>query len=53
MKIVHYNENDIILYIILNKQQEWIDFTKTQTKHYCHSNGVRHWDFGSFVETID
>ena len=29
MKIVHYNENDIIVYIILNKQQKWIDFTKT------------------------
>ena len=42
MKIVHYNENDVIVNIILNKQQKWIDFTKTQTKHYCHSNGVRH-----------
>ena len=52
MKIVHYNENDIIVYIILNKQQKWIDFSKTKTKHYCHSHGVRHSDFGSVVETI-
>ena len=36
MKIVHYNENDVIVNIILNKQQKWIDFTKTdQTTVYA------------------
>ena len=52
MKIVHYKENNINVYRILNKQQKWVVFNKTQTKHYCHSNGVRHWDFSSVVETI-
>ena len=43
MKIVHYNENDVIVNIILNKQQKWIDFTKTDQTTV---------DFGSVVETI-